>query len=362
MCIILRTYRNPDAIFLRVNTAGISKVSVAESNVSFSLRVLHFIIMSTVRGFLGIDNGTQGLSVIFTDEALNILTVGKGSYEFIKNLSEGCYEQRCQDWDRALSEAMEQVHRQLSPSKLEVLSIGISGQMHGEVLVGSDGEPLDSVRLWCDARNEQEGDELTNAFQTKIPKRATAARFLWTTRNQPSKAAATAHITTPAGWTAYRLTGQFVLGIGDTAGMFPIDPETMNYDEEKLRIFDNIVNNERIPPLKSILPSIRKAGEDAGKLCATGAALLGLYEGIPVAAAEGDQVAALAGSLIGKARRQEISGDLPTGGSTVCRRRQAHQYGVASEWNNVSKHNCQFIRGNVGGPDRCFRICNGKSH
>ena len=315
--------------------------------------------MSTVRGFLGIDNGTQGLSVIFTDEALNILTVGKGSYEFIKNLSEGCYEQRCQDWDRALSEAMEQVHRQLSPSKLEVLSIGISGQMHGEVLVGSDGEPLDSVRLWCDARNEQEGDELTNAFQTKIPKRATAARFLWTTRNQPSKAAATAHITTPAGWTAYRLTGQFVLGIGDTAGMFPIDPETMNYDEEKLRIFDNIVDNERIPPLKSILPSIRKAGEDAGKLCATGAALLGLYEGIPVAAAEGDQVAALAGSLIGKARRQEISGDLPTGGSTVCRRRQAHQYGVASKWNNVSKHNCQFIRGNVGGPDRCFRICNG---
>ena len=257
--------------------------------------------MSSVRGYLGIDIGTQGLSVIFTDEALNILATGESSYEFVENLPEGCYEQRCQDWDRALSHAMGSVHNILSSFKLEVLAIGISGQMHGEVLVGSDGEPLDSVRLWCDARNEQEGHELTAAFQTKVPKRATAARFLWTARNKPSVAAATAHLTTPAGWMTYRLTGQFVLGIGDASGMFPIDSETMNYDQEQLRLFDEIVENDKIPSLGSILPAVRKAGEDAGKLSAGGAALLSLNEGIPVAAGEGDQVAALAGSLIGKA-------------------------------------------------------------
>lgn len=257
---------------------------------------------AVVKGYLGIDNGTQGLSVVFVSEVgLHILGTGEGSYDFVPDLPEGCYEQRCQDWDRALKDAMSSLRQQLAPSRLEVLSIGISGQMHGEVLVGSDGEPLDSVRLWCDSRNEQEGHELTKAFQTKVPKRATAARFLWTVRKQPSRAAATAHITTPAGWTGYRLTGEFVLGIGDAAGMFPIDSETMDYDQEKLEIFDAIVGDEKIPPLGSILPTVRKAGEDSGKLSASGAALLGIPEGIPVAAGEGDQVAALAGSLIGKA-------------------------------------------------------------
>jgi len=267
---------------------------------------------TVTRGYLGIDNGTQGLSVIFTDESLNILATGEASYGFVPDLPEGCYEQRCQDWDQALRAAMDSVRHQLiqgsssssSLTQLEVLSIGISGQMHGEVAVDADGQPLSTVRLWCDARNESEGRELTQALGMKVPKRATCARFLWTARNQPRKAQATAHLTTPAGWTAFRLTGEFVLGIGDAAGMFPIDAATQNYDQEKLKIFDEIVSNDTIPPLGSILPTVRKAGEDAGCLTASGAALLGLPTssiGIPVAAGEGDQVAALAGSLIGQA-------------------------------------------------------------
>jgi sugar (pentulose or hexulose) kinase len=124
---------------------------------------------------------------------------------------------------------------------------------------------------------------------------------------------------------AYRLTGRHVLGIGDAAGMFPVDPDTHNYDASLLQIYNQLLQAEHVKDaannggqqddqhhplllptkLENLLPTIRRAGQDAGNLMAQGAALLGLpFDNettvIPVAAGEGDQVAALAGSLIGK--------------------------------------------------------------
>lgn len=264
-----------------------------------------------VRGYLGIDNGTQGISVLFCKEDdLQVLATGEASYGMISDLAEGCYEQLTSDWDTALKDAMNQVKQQLT-TNMEVLAIGISGQMHGQVLVGSE-EALAPVRLWCDARNQQEGEELTALFNTKVPKRSTVARFLWTIRNQPELAHATKHITTPAGWISYRLTGGFNLGIGDASGMFPIDQTTLDYDTDMLQAFDELVKSSctsqaSIAPIKTLLPRACKAGENAGVLSAAGAELLGLPQGIPVAAAEGDQPAALAGSLIGEAGMVSMS-------------------------------------------------------
>jgi sugar (pentulose or hexulose) kinase len=257
---------------------------------------------ATVPGYLGIDNGTQGLSVVFTDESLHVVCKGEGSYEMVPNLAEGCYEQSTADWDKALEEAMLQIREQLP--NLQVLAIGISGQMHGEVLCDDVGNSIRTVRLWCDHRNGPEGSEMTKLFQTKVPKRSTTARFLWTIRNQKEIAQKTRHMTTPAGWTAFRLTGEWNLGIGDAAGMFPIDQSTLDYNEDFLKAFDQkVVDDSSMASLRDILPKVKCAGEDAGSVNDVGAKLLGLPTaiGIPVAAAEGDQVAALAGSLIGRA-------------------------------------------------------------
>lgn len=127
------------------------------------------------KGFIGIDAGTQGLSVIFTSEDLETLAVGESSYEMVAGLPEGCYEQRPADWESALRHAMNDLREKLSDSHpdIEVLAIGISGQMHGEVLTDDNGEPLGSARLWCDSRNEDEGVELTKKLGVKMPKRIT---------------------------------------------------------------------------------------------------------------------------------------------------------------------------------------------
>jgi sugar (pentulose or hexulose) kinase len=110
----------------------------------------------------------------------------------------------------------------------------------------------------------------------------------------------TKHLTTPGGWLAFLLTGQRVLGIGDASGMFPIDQSTLDYEQKLLEKFDAIAG-QSVPPLESLLPIVKRAGDDAGTLTESMAQRLGLKAGIPVAPAEGDQPASLAGSLIGDA-------------------------------------------------------------
>lgn len=259
-------------------------------------------------GYLGIDVGTQGLSIIFTDTSLEILASGAGSYAMVPGLGAECFEQQPADWERAVRAAMADLRTNLAAQgiTMQVRAVGISGQMHGEVLADAAGESLGPARLWCDGRNETEGHELTEKLGVKCPKRMTAVRWLWTIRHQPDKAARAAHLTTPAGWIAQRLTGEWLIGIGDAAGMFPINQATLTYDAQLADAFDRIAADAAaqslpaisLPGILDLLPGVRRAGEDGGELDARGAALLGLPEGIPVAAAEGDQPAALAGSLI----------------------------------------------------------------
>ena len=271
--------------------------------------------------------------MVVTNEDLHVLATGEATYECRPNVPPGHFEQSTTDWQTALQTAMQQVHTQLQQANnnnnndnnnnnnnennndnnndtFKVLAIGIAGQMHGQVMAGDLASASDHptslptaltwVRLWCDARNQAEGDELTQAFRYQVPKRSTAARFLWTTRHDPALAARVRHLTTPAGWLAFLLTGEFYLGMGDAAGMFPMDVTTGNYDSKLLQLYDDIVNNPNIPALASLLPTVKRAGEPAGWLNQRGAHLLQLPPGIPVAAAEGDQVAALAGSCMGR--------------------------------------------------------------
>ena len=253
-----------------------------------------------LRGTLGIDAGTQGLSVVIVDQELKVVATGDGTYQMVAGLADGCYEQRPADWESALQAAMHDLRTKLTSSGFEsweVDSIGITGQMHGEVLVSADGHSVGNARLWCDSRNHAEGNELTRLFGVKVPKRMTVARWLWTTRNEAEKTAQAVRMTTPAGWLAFRLTGEHLLGIGDASGMFPIDQATLDYDQKLLQKFESAYV-EQAPNSGSMLPTIRQAGEDGGSLNELGAQWLELPAGIPVAPAEGDQPAALAGSLI----------------------------------------------------------------
>mgnify|MGYP002247418232 CR=1 FL=1 len=82
------------------------------------------------------------------------------------------------------------------------------------------------------------------------------------------------YITTLAGFIHYRLTGKNVLGIGDASGMFPVDSDTHEYDERMINIFNNLPNTAALPDIRTLLPNILVAGDDAGILTKEGALLL----------------------------------------------------------------------------------------
>jgi sugar (pentulose or hexulose) kinase len=340
--------------------------------------------MTTTQGTLGIDAGTQGLSVIFTDEAMRIRATGAGDYAMVPGLAAGCYEQRPRDWEAALVAAMADLRAKLAALgvEMDVLAVGISGQMHGEVLADAAGEPLGPARLWCDGRNEAEGHELTERLGVKMPKRITAARWLWTIRNRPELAARVARITTPAGWIAHLLTGGWTLGIGDAAGMFPIDQASLDYDARLLADFDALVaaqpGGPRVRPLRDLLPAVRRAGQDGGTLDARGAKLLGLPQGIPVAPAEGDQPAALAGAAGGgrgagggggragvdelrhergrqRRRRPALPGHRPGDRPLLRARREADQHGLPPQRHDGDERRGGDVRPGVAGRRRRVR-------
>jgi sugar (pentulose or hexulose) kinase len=98
-----------------------------------------------------------------------------------------------------------------------------------------------------------------------------------------------AHITTLAGFVHYKLTGVNAIGIGEASGMFPIDSEKNCYDEEMLRKFEKLTENQPWN-IRDILPGVKMAGEQAGMLTDSGAALIDhlLPAGITFAPAEGD--------------------------------------------------------------------------
>lgn len=251
-------------------------------------------------GFLGIDAGTQGLSAIFCDTSLAVRASAEGPYAMRPNLPAGHYEQSPHDWAHALAHAVTALRDALAAQGLAMhpLAVGLSGQMHGEVLLDRHGNSLAPARLWCDARNDPEADELTAALGAKIPKRLTVARWLYTLRHRPDLAAQTAAITTPTGYLFKLLTGTHAIGIGDASGMFPIDPHTPAFDPQLLARFDALAKPLNAPPLASLLPQVFTAGTAPGRTLSGNHA--NLPPGIPVAPPEGDQPAALAGALVAR--------------------------------------------------------------
>lgn len=118
---------------------------------------------SPISCYLGIDVGTQGLTALLVKSkkdaseksSLNVLAIGEGSYDFVPDLPEGCYEHDPQHWEAAFLEALRSILQKLE-EPVSVDAICVTGQMHGCVMIDENGQNIGNARLWCDARNQEE--------------------------------------------------------------------------------------------------------------------------------------------------------------------------------------------------------------
>jgi len=172
-------------------------------------------------------------------------------------------------------------------------AIGFSGMMHGYMPFNVAGELMVPFRTWRNTITEPASEELSELFGFHIPQRWSIAHLYQAILNGESHVGDITFFTTLAGYIHWKLSGEKVMGVGEASGMFPVDPETKDYDAKMLAQFEELVAPKGFAwKLSEILPKILVAGENAGALTEEGAKLLdvsgNLQAGIPMCPPEGD--------------------------------------------------------------------------
>ena len=235
--------------------------------------------------YLGIELGSTRIKAVAIDA--DHIPVSAGDYTWKSTYENGI-------WTYDLAEVWSGLKAAVAglQNREAIAAMGISGMMHGYLAFDKDWNLLTPFRTWQNTITGQAAAELTQLLGFNIPQRWSIAHLYQAILNGETHISRIAHITTLAGYVHYKLTGVNAIGIGEASGMFPIDSETNGYDAGMLAKFDALVASRNLPwqKLTDILPDVLLAGEEAGCLSESGAALLDhlLAPGIPLAPAEGD--------------------------------------------------------------------------
>ncbi len=233
---------------------------------------------------LGIELGSTRIKGVLIDLKGQVLAVGIHDWEnsFIDNIWTYSLEEIHTGIRRCYSSLREAVEREYGVALQNIGAIGISAMMHGYMALDKDGKQIAPFQTWRNTNTQKAADELTELFDFNIPLRWTAAHLYQRILDREDHVEKLDYVATLSAYIHWRLTGKRVIGIGDAAGMFPIDSGT----------HDLLEPFQYTWKMKDIFPEVLVAGEDAGVLTEEGAAFLDeagiLRAGIPLCPPEGD--------------------------------------------------------------------------
>ena len=244
---------------------------------------------------LGVDLGTSGTKTVLFDTDGN--TVASATIEYpMYQPQNGWAEQDPADWWNAAKDTIRSVLDQSGVDPALVRGIGISGQMHGLVMLDENGNVLRRSIIWCDQRTAAECEEITEKIgaQRLIEITAnpaltgfTASKILWVRNHEPEIYAKCRHILLPKDYVRYMLTGEYATEVSDASGMQLLDVANRCWSKEVL---------EKLDIDESLLAKMYESPDVTGTVTKEAAALTGLKEGTPVAGGAGDNAAAAVGT------------------------------------------------------------------
>jgi xylulokinase len=243
---------------------------------------------------LGIDLSTTGAKALLIDEQGQ--TIASASTPLTLSTPRPLWaEQHPRDWWEATAASIRTALATAEATGDEVRAIGLTGQMHGLVLLDGQGEPLRPAILWNDQRTAVECDEIRARMgkdrliavtgNDALPG-FTAPKVLWVRGHEPEVYARAAHILLPKDYIRYRLIGDFAMDKADGSGTLLFDLAARDWSPEVTDALD-------IP--RSWLPPTHEGPEATGVISAEAAALTGLAVGTQVMAGGGDQSAQAVG-------------------------------------------------------------------
>ena len=234
---------------------------------------------------LGVDLGTSGTKTVLFDTDGN--TVASATIEYpMYQPQNGWAEQDPADWWNAAKDTIRSVLDQSGVDPALVRGLGISGQMHGLVMLDENGKVLRRSIIWCDQRTAAECDEITEKIgaQRLIEITANPALTGFTASEIYAKCR---HILLPKDYVRYMLTGEYATEVSDASGMQLLDVANRCWSREVL---------EKLDIDESLLAKMYESPDVTGTVTKEAAALTGLKEGTPVAGGAGDNAAAAVGT------------------------------------------------------------------
>lgn len=244
---------------------------------------------------LGIECGSTRVKAVLIDDLGRILATGAHDWE--NELSDELWSYpESAIWTAvqgAYSAMAADVMDQFGVPLTTLGALGFSAMMHGYLAMGADRNLLVPFRTWRNVNTAIATEVLSVALDFNMPHRWSSAHFFQAALDREEHVNDVKMMTTLSGYIHMKVTGQFVLGVGDAAGMFPVDPKTNDYDSDRLRRFDSLTTEQGVSAsLRSLLPKVLVAGQNAGSLTAEGALLLDpsgtLQPGAPTCPPEGD--------------------------------------------------------------------------
>ncbi|MBE6703254.1 MAG: xylulokinase [Ruminococcaceae bacterium] len=248
-----------------------------------------------MRYLLGLDIGTSGTKTVLFDEQGNAIAESSAAYP-LSQPKNGWAEQNPTDWWDAVKETVTAVVRSSGVNKQDIVSIGLSGQMHGLVMLDAAGTVLRPAILWCDGRTASQCREMEQILGkarlielTGNPAMEgfTASKILWVRQNEPDVYEKCKHILLPKDYIRYRLCGELAIDMADASGTQLLDVNKREWSAAVCSAFGVDM---------AWLPTAMESPELSGRLSPAIADELGLPAGLPIAAGGGDNACAALGT------------------------------------------------------------------
>ncbi|HEY7838451.1 MAG TPA: xylulokinase [Terriglobales bacterium] len=280
---------------------------------------VHGVYTDTVRclgdttiPLLGIDIGTGGSRALLLSEDGRVLHAATAEHAGFRSPQAAWAEQDPADWWRAAQAAIRQVLKVSGVGGDQIAALGLSGQMHGTVVLDERGTVLRPAIIWCDQRGEVEAGELERTLGasrllelTSNPALTnfTLVKLLWLKNHEPETWRRIRHLLLPKDYVRYCLSGEYAIDVAEASGTLLLDVAHRRWSAPMIAAAGLDAK---------VLPALFESPEVCARVSAEAAALTGLKAGTPIVAGAGDQAAGAVG--MGISRPGAVSATIGTSG------------------------------------------------
>jgi xylulokinase len=248
--------------------------------------------------WMGIDTGTGGTRALLIDALGKEIAAVTVPHQDIRMEHPLWAEQNPENWADAAHQAIRGVLAKAGASGRDVKGVGLSGQMHGLVILDSADAVIRPSLIWCDQRSQAQVDfinrtigkeKVLEAIANPVLTGFTLPKLLWVRDHEPNQFERVRRMLLPKDYVRFRLTGEFATEVSDASGTALLDVVNRRWSATMI---------DGLGLDRGMLPQVYESSDITGTISSRAAQLTGLAAGTPVVGGGGDQAASAVGNGI----------------------------------------------------------------